>query len=73
MNEQSRIKVDDSLPATLHDRGEMTHCHTLQEAKIAWAHLPPDRQKNATIQVDVKGGAVYTASEIERLYRTQAH
>ena len=67
-----RTEIDDSLPATLYDAGNATHCPTFQEAVIALAHLPIERQKNATIRID--GGAVYTARDIEKgLFRLRDH
>ncbi len=58
------IYVDAGQPATLHISGETTAYPTLQEAIIAWHKLPSRDQEVATIRVD---GAIYTASEIERL------
>jgi hypothetical protein len=45
---------------------------TLQEAKVAWTHLPDDLKARATIEVlrEGGGGPVYTSDEIERLLNT---
>lgn len=64
MDDGDNIYVDARQPATLHDGPMHTDCPTLQEAKIAWDRLPPERQRTATIS---SGGEVYTAREINRL------
>ncbi len=68
---KDRIYVDDSLPATLRYYGRTVRCTTLHEAIIAWRQLPHDVKNDATIKVEVEGGEIYQASEIERLYRRQ--
>ena len=61
-----KIYVDASQPATLRHSGRSVECHTLQEAVIAWRTLPYKDRHQATIQV--LGGPLYTADEIDRLY-----
>jgi hypothetical protein len=41
---------DRAQPATLHDGPRHIDYLTLQEAKIAWERLPPERQQTATIR-----------------------
>jgi hypothetical protein len=43
-------------------------CYTLQEAVLAWHRRPAKDREQATIKVNVPGGPVYTAREIERLH-----
>jgi hypothetical protein len=59
-----KIYVDASQPAILRHPIGTFACLTLQEAVIAWDKLPDKAQ--ATIQVT--GGRVYTANEIERFH-----
>jgi hypothetical protein len=61
-----KIYVDASQPATLRHSGRSVECPTLQEAVIAWRTLPDKDRHQATIQV--LGGPLYTADEIDRLY-----
>ncbi|HTC06894.1 MAG TPA: hypothetical protein VK749_26075 [Xanthobacteraceae bacterium] len=61
-----KIYVDASLPATLRNGAGAIRCPTLQEAVIAWHQLPEAERERATILVD--GKTVYTASEIVRLH-----
>jgi hypothetical protein len=60
------IYVDASLPAPLFDGVREVQCPTLQEAVIAWDHLPFERRETATIR---SLGNTYTAQEIPRLRR----
>ena len=60
-----KIYVDASQPASLLDGAAVTDCPTLQEAIIAWRHLPKERQRTATIRTAAN---VFTVQEIERLY-----
>ena len=48
-------------------RGDGTECLTLQEAVIAFHNLPDNHRETATIKLG--NGTVYTASEIEKLYK----
>jgi len=68
--------MDDKIHADASDRAllrvpdrEAEQYLTLQEAKVAWTHLPDDLKARATIEVlrDGGGGHVYTADEMERL------
>jgi hypothetical protein len=68
-----KIYVDPTLPATLQHDGESHECHTLEEAVLAWLHLPEDERKEATIQVNVPNGPLYTATEIDRLHIGAEH
>ena len=68
-----RIYVDPTLPATLQHDGEAHECHTLEEAVLAWLHLPERRARTATIQVNVPNGPLYTAAEIDRLHIRAEH
>ena len=61
-----KIYVDASQPATLRHAGGSVECATLHEAVIAWRELPDKNRPQATIQV--RGGPLYTADEIDRLY-----
>jgi hypothetical protein len=61
-----KIYVDASQPATLRHSGRSVERPTLQEAVIAWRTLPDKDRHQATIQV--LGGPLYTADEIDRLY-----
>ena len=63
-----RIYVDNSLPASLRYYGRTVNCATLHEAIIAWRSLV-EVGKDATIKVDVDGGDLNQASEVERLYQ----
>jgi hypothetical protein len=64
-DDDPKIFVDATQPATLHDGTVHTDFLTVQEAKIAWDRLPPVRQQSATISAS---GQVYTAEQINRLY-----
>ena len=67
MNQDHKIYVDASRPATLNNgAGALTDCATLQEAVLAWQRLAPEQKIRATVKVI--GGPVYTAKEIERLH-----
>ena len=67
MNQDHKIYVDASQPATLNNgAGALTDCATLQEAVLAWQRLAPEQKIRATVKVI--GGPVYTAKEIERLH-----
>ena len=61
-----KIYVDASQPATLRHAGGSVECPTLHKAVIAWRALPDKDRHQATIQV--LGGPLYTADEIDRLY-----
>jgi hypothetical protein len=61
-----KIYVDASQPSTLRHAGGSVECPTLHEAVIAWRALPDKDRHQATIQV--LGGPLYTANEIDRLY-----
>ncbi len=63
-----RIYVDPTHPATLRHDGEDHACRTLEEAVLAWLHLSEDERRQATIQVDIPNGPLYTAAEIDRLH-----
>jgi len=60
------IYVDASQPATLSYSGHSAKCFTLQEAKLAWDRLPNELKEIALIEV--YGGQVYAADQIERLH-----
>ena len=60
-------KRRDKLAATLRHAGASVSCHTLQEAIMAWQSLPAEQKGAATIKVDVREGALYTAAQIEQL------
>jgi hypothetical protein len=67
MNDNNdKILVDASQPAILQHAGGSIGCRTLQEAVMEWHRLSANDQVHATISV--RGGPVYTASEIVRLY-----
>jgi hypothetical protein len=61
-----KIYVDASQPATLHNGSNAISCPTLQEAVLAWYRLPDDERERATIVAT--DGQRYTAQEIVRLY-----
>jgi hypothetical protein len=63
-----KIYVDASQRATLRYAGGSVECPTLQEAVIAWRKLSDKDRHQATIQVNVVGGPLHTADEIDRLY-----
>jgi hypothetical protein len=71
--EPEKIYVDPTLPATLQHDGEFLECHSLEEAVLAWLRLPEEERKEATIKMNVAGGAIYTAAEIERLHIGAEH
>ena len=66
LSDAEKIFADASQPATLQHAGGSVHCHTLQEAVLAWMRLPEKDREQATIQAD--DGTVYTAKEIDRLH-----
>jgi hypothetical protein len=67
MNDEYKIYVDASQPATLNDgAGALTDCPTLQEAVLEWHRLPPGQKIRATIKVI--GGPVYTVHDIDWLH-----
>ena len=68
MIENEKIYADASRPATLLHGGHSVGCPTLQEAVLAWYRLPAGEREGATIRVNVAGGPVYTAKEIDRLH-----
>jgi hypothetical protein len=68
MSESEPIYVDASLPATLRHPGGSIDCYTVQEAKMAWDRLSAKDREQSTIKVNVTGGAVYSAQEIDRLH-----
>jgi hypothetical protein len=73
-NEQpERIYVDPTLPATLRHDGETHEYHTLEEAVLAWLHLPRDERAHASIKVNVANGPIYTAADIDRLHIGAEH
>jgi hypothetical protein len=61
-----KIYVDASQRSILRHAGGSVECPTLHEAVIAWRALPDKVRRQATIQV--LGGPLYTADEIDRLY-----
>jgi len=65
-----KIYVDASRPSILRLAGGSVECPTLHEAVIAWRALPEKDRHQATIQV--LGGPLYTADEINRLYHESA-
>ena len=66
MSDTDKIFADARKPATMHNGGHSTNYYTLQEAVIAWNHLPDNERTQATIEVS--GGPIYTAKEIELLH-----
>jgi hypothetical protein len=68
-----KIYVDPTLPATLQHDGESHECHTLEEAVLAWLHLPEDERAQATIRVNGANGPLYTAADIDRLHIRAEH
>jgi hypothetical protein len=67
-DEPEKIYVDPALPATLRRAEGSVDCHTLEEAVLAWMRLPDSERAQASIKVNVAGGAVYTAAEIDQLH-----
>lgn len=63
---EKAIMADGSQPATLSHGGKSVHCHTLQEAVLAWMRLPEQERRQATIRAD--DGTEYNADQIDRLY-----
>ena len=61
-----KIYVDASQPATLHNGSTTIPCPTLQEAVLAWYRLPDDERELATVVA--ADGRIYTAQEIVRLH-----
>jgi hypothetical protein len=68
-----KIYVDPTLPATLQHDGEAHECHTLEEAVLAWLHLPEKERAQATIRVNGANGPLYTAADIDRLHIRAEH
>jgi hypothetical protein len=68
MSEPEKIFVDASQPATLRYSGQSVDCYTLGEAVAEFDRLPEGDRRQATIKVNVPGGATYTAEEIDRLH-----
>jgi hypothetical protein len=68
INMSEKIYVDDSQPATLRYSTESIDCPTLGEAVLAFDRLPEGDREQATIKMNVPGGATYTAEEIDRLH-----
>jgi hypothetical protein len=68
-----RIYVDPALPATLLHDGESHECNTLEEAVLAWLHLPEDERAHTSIKVNVANGPLYTAADIDRLHIRAEH
>jgi hypothetical protein len=67
-----KIYVDVSQPATLRYGSKLIDCPTLDEAVLAFDRLPEGDREQATVKVDVPGGATYTAEEIDRLHVAHA-
>jgi hypothetical protein len=63
-----KIYVDISQPATLRCGTKLIDCPTLGEAVLAFDRLPEGDREQATIKMNVPGGATYTAEEIDRLH-----
>ena len=63
-----KIYANPAQPATLRYGAKSVDCYTLQEAVLAWMRLPEKDRQQATIKVNVPGGATYSATEIDRLH-----
>jgi hypothetical protein len=68
-----KIYVDPTLPAPAHHDGESHECHTLEEAVLAWLHLPEKERAQASIKVNGVNGPLYTAADIDRLHIRAEH
>jgi hypothetical protein len=68
MSEAEKIYVDVSQPATLRSGAKLVDCPTLGEAVLAFDRLPEGDREQATVKMNVPGGATYTAEEIDRLH-----
>jgi hypothetical protein len=62
-----KVYVDASQPATLQRPNGPVSYYTLQEAVLAW-HMPEKERAETTIAVNVPGGPIYDAQQIERLH-----
>jgi len=71
--EPEKIYVDPTQPAALQHDGESHDCHTLEEAVLAWLHLPEKERALATIKVSGVDGPLYTAADIDRLHIGAEH
>ena len=69
MSDTDKIYADVTQPATLRHAGGSVDCHTLEEAVLVWMRLPDDDRDEATITVNVPGGPIYTAQQIDRPYK----
>ena len=67
MEDNDKILADASQRAILRCGETEQKCLTLQEAVIAFHNLPDNHRETATIKLG--NGTVYTASEIEKLYK----
>ena len=65
MGKGTKIYIDATRPATLHNGGASTDFPTLKDAVMAWHRLRPEQAQRASIRVI--GGILYTASEIPKL------
>ncbi len=65
MNEDGKIHLDGSRPATLHNGAVSTDFPTLQDAIMAWHRLRPEQAQRASIRII--GGQLYPAAEIRKL------
>jgi hypothetical protein len=63
-----KVYVDASQPATLQRPNGPVSYYTLQEAVLAWRKLPEKERAETTIAVNVPGGPIYDAQQIERLH-----
>jgi hypothetical protein len=67
MADDDAIYVDASQPVTLRYPGGSVEL-SLQDAVIARNKLPTEYRDQATIEVNIADGLVYTAQEIDRLH-----
>jgi hypothetical protein len=69
MADNDKIYADPTEPAALRYGDTTVECPTLGEAVLEWQRLPAEKQARATIKV--ANGAVYNASEIDRLHSSK--
>ena len=65
MSDEQKISIDASQRAVLEHGATTVTCYTVQEAKIEFDKLPPERKSVATMTI---AGRKYSAAEIERFH-----
>jgi hypothetical protein len=65
MSEETKMHLDGSSAATLHNGAVSTVFPSLQDAVTAWHRLRPEQAQKASIRII--GGKLYAAAEIRQL------